>query len=283
MQPLMGFAEPVSSWLHLLTALAAFVGGYKLIKRARGNGLRLTSLIIYTFSLVFLFSMSGVYHLLEKGGIPRMVFQRLDHAGIWMLIVGTLTPIHVILFRGAWRWSVLLVAWTLAISGLVIEVIFFNSIPEWLSLSFYLGMGLFGLLAVWHFKRVFKTEQCLFLILGGVFYALGALMEYFNWPLLWPEVFGPHELFHILVIIATICNWCFIYYWADHPVWSTMVFDVKIFSNQKYQAQAIGEHIKVEADSLEKLKTIIREQVNARFYRTLPPKTHLKFSQEKLL
>ena len=101
--PFIGFSDPISSWSHLLAAPVAFLGGYFLFKRGRGNKVRLFALGLYTFSLIFLFSMSGVYHLLDRGGAARSVLQRLDYAGIWILIAGTFTPIHTILFRKAWR------------------------------------------------------------------------------------------------------------------------------------------------------------------------------------
>jgi channel protein (hemolysin III family) len=97
--PFLGFTDPVSSWSHLLAAVAFFIGAFLLCHRGRGNAARVTSLIVFSLSLVFLFSMSGVFHLLERGGTARAVLQRLDHAGIWVLIAGTFTPIHTILFR----------------------------------------------------------------------------------------------------------------------------------------------------------------------------------------
>ena len=103
--PLPGFSEPFSSWTHLLAAGTALLGGYVLFTRGRGNALRIFSLLVFSFSLIFLFSMSGVYHLLEPGRAPREVFMHLDHSAIFVLIAGTFTPIHIILFRGPLRWG----------------------------------------------------------------------------------------------------------------------------------------------------------------------------------
>ena len=54
---------------------------------------------------VFLLSMSGVYHMMESGGTARAVMGRLDHSAIFVLIAGTFTPVHGILFRGWARWG----------------------------------------------------------------------------------------------------------------------------------------------------------------------------------
>ena len=167
--PILGFADPVSSWSHLLGAGIAFVGGFFLWHRGRGNAARMTSLMVFSFSLVFLFSMSGTFHMLEFGGTARDVLRRLDHAGIWLLIAGTFTPIHVILFRGGMRWAILLLIWVLAITGLVLEVVFFTSFPESLLLSFFLGLGWLGAVSGGHFMLRFRDPTIRLLAAGGIF------------------------------------------------------------------------------------------------------------------
>ena len=164
--PMFGFSDPVSSITHLLAAFAALFGAGFLFARGRGNGPRIFSLMVFSFSLVFLFSMSGVFHLLERGSVARDVFQRLDHAGIWLLIAGTFTPMQVILFRGFWRWSILSLVWTFAITALVLEVIFFHSFPEALLLSLFLGLGWLGAISGYVFRRSFGDPSIKYLAAG---------------------------------------------------------------------------------------------------------------------
>jgi hypothetical protein len=92
--PLPGFSDPVSSWTHLAGAGAFACLAPSLLRRGRGDGARLAFLGVFTFSTVFLLSMSGVYHLLSPGGAGRAVLRRLDHGAIFMLIAGTFTPLH---------------------------------------------------------------------------------------------------------------------------------------------------------------------------------------------
>ena len=94
-----GFAEPISSISHLLYACIAFIASFFLLYRGRGNSQRFRGLFIYSLSLVYLFSMSGVYHLLSKGTTASYVLRILDYTGIYFLIAGSFTPIHLILFR----------------------------------------------------------------------------------------------------------------------------------------------------------------------------------------
>ena len=278
-----GFSEPFSSWTHLLAAAAAIVGSYVLLRKGRGSVSRSVALVIYSWSLVFLFSMSGVYHLLEPGGTARNVLQRLDHAGIWVLIAGTFTPLHAILFRGAWRWLILLLVWMIAINGLVLEVVFFTSFPQWLTLTLFLALGWMGTLTGYKFRTSFRGESLHLLMMGGIYYSLGAVIDFLNWPVLWPGVIGPHEIFHVFVIMGSWCHWKFIYQWASHPVANTITFHVKIFPKNRFVAEAVSDHLRVEANSLEDLKLKIKEQVHAKYHKSIQPSIHLKDFQEDLI
>ncbi|MDH5407382.1 MAG: hemolysin III family protein [Gammaproteobacteria bacterium] len=206
-----GFSEPFSSLLHLLAAAVFLVLGVALVSYGRGHPGRVASLIIFIFSVVFLLSMSGVFHLLEPGSTGRMVLQRLDHAGIFLLIAGTFTPIHSILFKGVHRWGVLGLVWGIALSSIVLKTIFFNDMAEWLSLSLYLGLGWFGavtgiLLYQRHGYKYIKT-----LIYGAVAYTAGAVLEFMRFPELIPGIIGPHELFHIAVLFGIGYHFAFVY------------------------------------------------------------------------
>lgn len=46
------------------------------------------SLWIYSFSLLFLYTMSTLYHSFFKLGVTKVIFQRLDHTAIYFLIAG---------------------------------------------------------------------------------------------------------------------------------------------------------------------------------------------------
>jgi channel protein (hemolysin III family) len=209
--PIPGFAEPFSSLSHLLsTAIFLVVGGF-LLRRGRGSALRLLSLGIFVFSTVFLLSMSGVYHLLTPGGTGRMVLQRLDHAAIFAIIAGSFTPVHAILFTGWGRWGVLLLIWTLATTGITLKVIFFDSIPEGLGLTFYLGLGWIGLASGITLWRRFGGGLVRPLVYSGLSYTLGGVLEFLRMPVLIPGVLGPHELLHIGVLAGIAFHFRFLF------------------------------------------------------------------------
>lgn len=258
--------------------MLSLVGGYFLLRRGQGNFWRVAALTVYTLSMVFLFSMSGVYHLLEPGGDARAVMQRLDHAGIWILIAGTFTPIHAILFRGPWRWLVLSVVWTLAITGLTLEVVFFESFPEWLLLTFFLGLGWIGALTGLRFRALFRDPSLRLLVIGGVCYSIGALVDILHWPVLIENVVASHEVFHFFVMLGALFHWKFIYRWAPHPVSNTILFHVLEYPDRRYVATAKGENLRFEAPSREDLRVKIESGVGRKFHRTIAPQLQLRFS-----
>lgn len=208
--PIPGFSDPISAITHLVAALVFFVFGFPLLLQARGSAVRVVTIGIYVFSVVFLLSMSGVFHLLDHDGAGRAVLQRLDHAGIFVLIAGTFTPVHAILFRGFWSWGFLLLVWVLAITGLTLTTIFFNDMAEWLGLVFYLGLGWLGIVSGYLTHRLHGFEVVKPLIYGALAYTVGAIMEFMRWPVIIDGVVGPHELFHVAVIAGVAWHWLFI-------------------------------------------------------------------------
>jgi channel protein (hemolysin III family) len=205
-----GFSEPFSSISHLLAAALFSFSGLVLLLRSRGCHGRFYSIGIFIFSVVFLLSMSGVFHLLEPGGEPRSILRRLDHAAIFTLIAGTFTPIHVLLFSGWRRWSVLAVIWGFAIAGITVKTLYFNEFPEWVGLTLYMSMGWIGALSAILIYHLHGGRYLVPLIAGAVAYTVGAILEFLRMPTLIDGVVGPHELFHIFVIFGISFHWLLI-------------------------------------------------------------------------
>lgn len=261
-----GFADPFSSWTHLISAFFAAGGTYFLVKKGQGNSWRVLALCVYSFTLVFLFSMSGVFHLLPRETLGRDVLQRLDHAAIWCLIAGTFTPIHAILFRGAWRWLILLTIWSIAITGLILEVVFFKTFPEWLALSFFIGLGWVGVLSHYKFRRFYPTQTPRLIVFGGLSYTLGAVIDFNRWFIIWPNYMGPHEIFHLFIILGAAFHWAFIFKWANHPVSDRFLCDIRILPNNLFFLSSPNDSLQLKSESLDELKSRATEIITKRFH-----------------
>jgi channel protein (hemolysin III family) len=215
-----GFADPVSSLTHLVGALIALVAGVPLVwrgvrakdtLRSERHRLRIASLVIFVGSAVLLLSMSGVYHLMDRHSPGRAVMQRLDHAAIFFLIAGTATPVYAIMFRGGWRWGMLTLLWVLAFVGVTLKSIYFAAFPQNVGVVLYIAMGwLAGISMVLLAKR-YGVAFVLPLLLGGVVYTLGAVVEMIEPRPLLRAVFRSHELFHLAVLGGLTWQWRFIW------------------------------------------------------------------------
>jgi channel protein (hemolysin III family) len=208
----------VSALTHLLAAPVFLALSFDLLRRGSGSVSRQIYLGVFALSTVFLLSMSGVYHMMVNGGTARAVMERLDHGAIFVLIAGTFTPAHGILFRGRQRWAPLLLIWSCAIAGITLKAIFLSDVSETLGLSLYLGLGWLGLVSTMVLWRRHGFGFVKLLLFGGVAYTVGAVMEFVGWFVVIPGVVGPHELMHLCVLVALACHWRFVYQFAaDNP------------------------------------------------------------------
>jgi channel protein (hemolysin III family) len=188
---------------------------FPLLRRGRGDWARVAFLGVYAFSCVFLLGISGAYHLLAPGGAGRTVLVRLDHGAIFVLIAGTFTPVHGILFHGVSRWGSLFFLWAMTAAVVTLKTIFFNDLAEWVGLSLYLGLGWTGVVSggvLWaRYGWLFVRP----LVQGGAAYTMGAVLEFLRWPVLIPAVVGPHEVFHFAVLIGVGLHWQFVTQFAS--------------------------------------------------------------------
>jgi channel protein (hemolysin III family) len=210
MLPLAGFSDPVSSISHLGGAVVFAFLAAALLRSGSGDRARVISLSVFAVSCVLLLGLSGVYHLLSPDTAGRAVLKRLDHAAIFMLIAGSFTPVHTILFRGVWRWGTLAAIWGAAIAGVVVKTVYFDLMPEWLGLTMYLALGWLGVITAAALARLYGWRRIQLVLWGALAYTAGALAEFLRWPVLLPGIVGPHEIFHLAVLAGIACHWAFI-------------------------------------------------------------------------
>jgi hemolysin III len=159
------------------------------------------SLFIYSFSLVALFGISAIYHRPMWTPEKRKWMKRMDHAAIYILIAGTGTPIFYLVLPLEAGITLLMLTWIVAAFG-IFQSLFWVGAPKWVSSIFYI---LAGYLVVPYYKELHAglgDHGIIMLILGGIFYTIGAVIYALRKPNPWPTTFGYHEIFHLLVIIG---------------------------------------------------------------------------------
>lgn len=205
-----GLNDPVGSLTHLIGAVVFLILSIPMIRRSMDCRVKWVSLTVFAASAVMLLLSSGIFHALRSGTPGREIFQRLDHAAIFILIAGTFTPIHMILFRGLMRWGVLIPIWVAAVIGITLKTVFFESTPEWLGISIYLTMGWAGAISMVGAWRQHNLRFVSPLVLGGVAYTVGALCEFTSEPTIIRGVIRSHEMFHLAVLVGLGSMWGFI-------------------------------------------------------------------------
>lgn len=208
--------DPVSGFTHLAGAVASIVGLVFLIIWAAkfGEGAwDVVSFTIFGVSLLLLYTCSANYHLFKVGDTATNVLRKLDHIMIYILIAGTYTPICLGPLRGPWGWSIFGVIWGLAILGIFLTI-FWIKAPRWLTTGIYLCMGWVVIIVAYPIIKVFSEANqivsLLWLLAGGIFYTIGAVIYGLKWPPLKNKYFGFHEIFHIFIMLGSLCHFWFI-------------------------------------------------------------------------
>lgn len=203
--------EPVSALSHIAAAFAALLGTILLLYLSRGQPAKMASLAIYGVSLVLLFAASALLHGVKLPDERRMWLNRLDHVAIFLLIAGTYTPIIYNLMPAGWRWPLLLAIWSLSIAGMAYKL-FSSRIHGFLNASVYpilAWAGVVPAILAYRVEPFVPGSGVALLFLGGMIYMLGFAIYYRQWPDPWPDVFGHHEIWHLMVIAGCACHFTF--------------------------------------------------------------------------
>lgn len=191
-------------WLHLGFTPIALIAGLLLTAFAPTLPARVAC-AVYTLAAVQLFATSAAYHRGTWKPSALAIFRRVDHANIFIFIAGTYTPLSVVLLDGGSRVALLVLAWSLAVLGVVFRTVWLSA-PRWLYTLLYVAMGW---AAVGWLNQFWTSGGPLIvslIVAGGLIYSLGAVAYGTKRPRLSPRWFGFHEVFHSATILAALCH-----------------------------------------------------------------------------
>lgn len=212
-----GRREPVNGWFHFAGALLACAGLIPLIRAAneRSSTRHMVGAIVFGATLLLMFSASALYHL--RPASPRQrLYQRLDHAMIYLFIAGTYTPVCLItLWPGPKGVVLLATVWALAAVGMVLDLIG-RPLRRGQATAFYLAMGW----AVLPVTPALREHPGLgtWLLIGGILYTSGAIAYWLQRPRRRLGPIGFHELWHLCVLAASASHfWAIFAYVLARP------------------------------------------------------------------
>jgi hemolysin III len=161
---------------------------------------------VFAGSVAAMLGASALYHRVTWSPRARPWMRRLDHAGIYLLIAGTYTPVGLLAVRGTMRDVVLAVVWTGAAAAILLKFAWVGA-PKWLSAVLGVALGWAGVAAMPQVAQHAGAAAVVLLAIGGVAYTAGAIVYARRRPDPVPAVFGYHELFHALTIVAVVCQY----------------------------------------------------------------------------
>jgi hemolysin III len=191
--------------LHQIGFLASLIVGTLLIVGVDGPR-RHVAAAVFAASVAACFGASALYHRLPWTPRLRPWLRRVDHAGVYLLIAGTYTPVCLLVLEGAWGPAVL--ATVSVCAGLAAAFKFaWIDAPRWIAAALALALGWAGVLVLPQLVARLDPAAVALLAAGGLAYTLGAVVYAEQRPDPVPTVFGYHELFHALTIVAVSCQY----------------------------------------------------------------------------
>jgi hemolysin III len=169
---------------------------------------------VYGLSVAALFGTSALYHRINWRTLgARRWMRRLDHTMIFVLIAGSYTPFALLVLRGTTGAVVLIAVWSAALAGAAFKLVWIDA-PGWLIATTYVATGWIAVVAIPELVNGLGLAAVATLALGGVLYSAGAVIYARKRPNPMPTVFGYHELFHLLVIVAAALHYAVVAFWV---------------------------------------------------------------------
>jgi hemolysin III len=193
---LRGVSHEIAALVSLLAWAALAVAAEPGRARAAAN--------VYGASLFTLFVVSAAYHRRTWAPRARLLMRRLDHSAIFVLIAGTYTP-FCLLLPAASGLRLLAIVWAGAVAGVVQSVVWPRA-PKQLVAAVYVLLGWVVVPVLPALHDALGSGAIALLLAGGAAYTVGAAVYALRRPDPFPRVFGYHEVFHALVVVAAICH-----------------------------------------------------------------------------
>ena len=191
--------ERFNYWSHGLAALVSVVAAFWLIKSgiAADNYWVLFSVAVFSFTLIFTFLTSTLYHWAEK---PRLKerFRLIDHLAIYLMIAGSYTPFTLVSLRDNWGITAFILIWTLTLIAMVFKLSIRKNLSKYYRVDAAIYVAL-GCVAIFFMKPIVQTLEtpCFLLVLfGGLSYLVGVFFY------MWNKLPYNHGIWHIFVILG---------------------------------------------------------------------------------
>ena len=198
------YYTPYEERLNVVThgigfVLALIASSFLLCKGFQeGVHLRFITYLIYCIGLLTLYLASTLYHSAKKPKYKNRL-NIFDHSAIYLLIAGTYTPITLLSIGGFWGVTIFCIVWILALTGVILKLFFIGRYSVFSTITYVL-MGWVIVIAIKPLINSMELNGLLWLLAGGVFYTLGALLYQIK------SMKYNHAIFHVFVLLGSFCH-----------------------------------------------------------------------------
>jgi hemolysin III len=203
--------ERANTATHLAAACLALVGSGLLITQAgvQADPIKIVAVSIYCFTLLSLFTFSALHHGIDGSPQLNELLRTFDYISVFLLIPGTMTPLVLVLFLNPYGIALLGASWAIAAAGIVLRSVW-QRLPKYVTNTLYITLGWVTVLLLGAGNSL-PLGALILIAAGGVVYSVGFVIFVIEKPNPWPGVFGFHELWHVLVVIAAALHFVAIY------------------------------------------------------------------------
>jgi len=171
--------------------------------------LQIITSIIYSMTMILLYTTSGIYHGL-KDSTTKRVFQVLDHCTIYLFIAGTYTIVmlcSVRLENAAMAWAIVAIECVLAAIAVTLTAIDLKRF-ELFSLACYIILGWVGIIAVKPAIRALGAAGSILLLAGGISYTIGSILYVIG-----KKKQYVHSVFHVFILLGSLLHlFCIVFF-----------------------------------------------------------------------
>jgi|SRR5690554_1151201 len=202
--------ELLNIYSHAFGLLLSCVGLVLLLLRATSEGTlwHVVGFAVFGISLMLLYAASTIYHSTQTPQ-RRIRWRVVDHAAIYILIAGTYTPFMLTTLRGSLGWTLLGVAWGIAVVGIILKL-FFTGRFTVVSTLMYIFMGWLIMFAIKPMVAALPEAGIFWLLAGGISYTVGAILYAIK------IIPYNHAIFHFFVLFGSFSHFMAVYGYIIH-------------------------------------------------------------------
>ena len=160
---------------------------------------------VFMLSMVLLYGASASYHSFNVNDKVNKILKIIDHCSIFVLIAGTYVPVCICGIATGKALALLVFIWLCAIAGIAFKILWVTC-PRWVSSLIYTSMGWACIMILPDIISTLPAAAFGWLLAGGVFYTVGALIYARKKELVSLPGFGNHEIFHLFVLAGSFCH-----------------------------------------------------------------------------